>query len=313
MTATQRPVVGTALSFQPGGNAVDDVVAAARVATESGLGTVWLGQRFDYDAISLAGIIGREVPTIGVGTSAVPIFGRQPLLVAAAAQTAQAATHGRFRLGLALGSATFTEKAFGQPFRRPAQRLEEFLTVTREVLTTGTVEFHGTEIDTETPMPTALPGAEPVPEILVAALGARALAVSGRLADGILPYLADPAVLRHHILPDLTRAATEAGRPVPRVVALVPAVVTDDRTAGRAAFTQTMAFYDRIPSYRRVIELSGGDSAADLALVGTADEVRDGLRRYLDAGAAEVVVTQTGLMGPDAERATWEAVADLAR
>ncbi|SIS20490.1 TIGR03564 family F420-dependent LLM class oxidoreductase [Williamsia sterculiae] len=300
--------VGTALSFPGTGNAVDNVVEHAREAVAAGLGAVWLGQRFDYDAIALAGLIGREVPGVAVGSSAVPIFGRQPLLVAAQTQTTQAATHGRFELGLALGTRSTTEAAFGVQYRKPARRLEEFLTATRRLLHTGGVDYHGTEIDTVSPLPTGLPGAEPAP-ILVAAMGPRALAVTGRLADGILPFLADPSALEHHVIPALTVAADEAGRPRPRVVALVPALVTDDPASGRAALADATAFYDQIPSYRRVIELGDGRRAADVGLVGSAAEVQDGLRRYLDAGATELVVTQTGLLGPDVEAATWAAAA----
>ena len=57
----------------------------------------------DFDAIALTGIAGREVPDIAVGVSAVPIFPRHPILISSQAQTSQAATHGRFTLGLALG------------------------------------------------------------------------------------------------------------------------------------------------------------------------------------------------------------------
>lgn len=96
-------------------NIIDTAVQQAREAADFGLRSVWFGQRFDYDAIALAGIVGREVPDLAVGTAAVPIFGRHPLLVAVQAQTTQAATHGRFALGLALGASAFVESVSGCP------------------------------------------------------------------------------------------------------------------------------------------------------------------------------------------------------
>ena len=105
--------IGAVLHPGGSGNAVDEVVAAAKEAEAAGLGSVWLGQRFDYDAVGLAGLVGREAPGLAVGTSAVPIFGRHPILVASQAQTSQAATHGRFHLGLALGARAFVEPVFG--------------------------------------------------------------------------------------------------------------------------------------------------------------------------------------------------------
>ncbi|MCH5645633.1 TIGR03564 family F420-dependent LLM class oxidoreductase [Gordonia sp. ABSL49_1] len=314
MTDTSRssgtgPTLGAAISFSPDAeNAVDAAIARARAAADAGIGGIWLGQRFDYDAISLLALIGREVPDVSVGVSAVPIYGRHPLTVAAQTLTAQAATHGRFQLGLALGAARLTEQAFDVPFTRSAARLEEFVSIVRQVLTTGSVEFHGDAFDTTLPFPATLPGADPVPPILVAALGPRALAVSGRVADGILPNLAAPSVLERDIIPTLSAAAEQAGRPTPRVIALVPALVTDSGDA-RERLAQATALYNTIPSYPRVLDLGGFSRAADLALVGSADEVAAGLREYLDAGATDVIVTQTELLRPDVQHETWEAAA----
>jgi alkanesulfonate monooxygenase SsuD/methylene tetrahydromethanopterin reductase-like flavin-dependent oxidoreductase (luciferase family) len=81
-------------------NVVDDVVSQARRAYELGVRQVWLAQQFDHDAIALAGLVGAAVPGLGVGTCVVPINRRHPLIVASLAQTAQAASHGNFSLGL---------------------------------------------------------------------------------------------------------------------------------------------------------------------------------------------------------------------
>ena len=89
-------------------NAVDDVIDQARSAFAAGVREVWLSQQFDHDAISLAGLIGAAVPGLGVGTFVVPINPRHPLIVASLAQTAQAASHGNFSLGLACANDTQT-------------------------------------------------------------------------------------------------------------------------------------------------------------------------------------------------------------
>jgi alkanesulfonate monooxygenase SsuD/methylene tetrahydromethanopterin reductase-like flavin-dependent oxidoreductase (luciferase family) len=94
-------------------NLVDDVLGKAVAAHDAGVQQLWLGQQLDYDAISLAAVIGTRIPDIAVGTSVVPINPRHPLIVAAAAQTAQAATHGKFSLGLGLGVPFLEESVFG--------------------------------------------------------------------------------------------------------------------------------------------------------------------------------------------------------
>jgi alkanesulfonate monooxygenase SsuD/methylene tetrahydromethanopterin reductase-like flavin-dependent oxidoreductase (luciferase family) len=149
--------------------------------------------------------------------------------------------------------------------------------------------------------------------LLVAAMGPQALKVSGELADGILPYLAGPRALADHIVPALTAAAEAAGRPAPRIVAIVPGVVTDDVDAVRAKATENLAFYEQFPSYARVIELSGGRRAADVAVIGDEKTVEAEIRRYRDAGATEVVFAGTELAGDAHRRRTWALLGELAR
>ncbi|WP_072807161.1 TIGR03564 family F420-dependent LLM class oxidoreductase [Rhodococcoides yunnanense] len=300
--------IGVALTTVNEGNAVEEVVEQAKEASSAGITSVWFGQRFDYDAITLAGIVGREVPELKVGTSAVPIFARHPLLVVSQAQTVQAATHGRFQLGLALGAPHLVEVAFGLPYSKPVELVREFLTVARSLVETGTADHHG-ELLTAAPIySTAVAGAGTDLPLLVAAMGPRALRASGELADGILPFLAGPRVLEDSIVPQVNKASADAGRPPVRVIAFVAALVTDDVDAGRASAEGAMSLYDGIPSYQRVIAAEGLERASELALVGSAAEVQAGIQRYLDAGATEVVVTQTNLLGREVQRETWAAI-----
>ncbi|MFH8658098.1 LLM class F420-dependent oxidoreductase [Streptomyces afghaniensis] len=291
---------------------IDGTVQLAREAHEAGLRSAWFGQTFAYDSPSLAAIVGREVPGLHVGTAAIPIFGRHPLLISSQAQTAQAATRGRYHLGLALGTKHLTETGFGIPHERPIRLLREFLTALRPLLETGSAEFRGELLTAATPLPAAVPGAEPPVPLLVAAMAPQALRVSGELADGILPYLAGPRALAEHIVPAVTATAGTAGRPAPRVVAFVPGVVTADAEAVREKATEALAFYERFPSYQRVIGLSGGTRAVDLAAIGDEEAVAAEVARYREAGATEVVFTMTDLGGEADRRRTWKLLGELA-
>ncbi|MER7949610.1 LLM class F420-dependent oxidoreductase [Streptomyces sp. NPDC096079] len=292
---------------------IDDTVALAREAHDAGLHSAWFGQSFAYDSPSLAAIVGREVPGLQVGTSAIPVFGRHPLLVSSQAQTAQAATGGRYHLGLALGTRHLTETGFGLPYERPIGLLREFLTALRPLLETGEADFHGELLTATTPYSAAVPGAQPPVPVLVAAMGPQALRVSGELADGVLPFLAGPRALAEHIVPAVTAAAEAAGRPAPRIVALVPGVVTSDAERVRERAAEALALYERIPSYQRVIELSGADGAAGLAVIGDEEAVAAEVRRYREAGATEVVFSSTDLGGEDDRRRTWKLLGELSR
>ncbi|MFB7631121.1 LLM class F420-dependent oxidoreductase [Streptomyces sp. NPDC056149] len=304
--------VGVALNPLTPANQIDASVELAREAAAAGLRSAWFGQTFGADSPQLAAIVGREVPGLHVGTSAIPVFGRHPLIVSSQAQTAQAATHGRYHLGLALGTKLLTEGGFGLPFERPVARLREFLTALRQLTETGSADFHGELLTAATPIPARVPGAESGVPVLVAAMGPKALRVSGELADGILPYLAGPRALAEHIVPAVTKAAEAAGRPAPRIVALVHGVVTDDVDAVRATATENLAFYEQVPSYARVIELSGAQRAVDVAVIGNEETVAAEVQRYRDAGASEVVFAGTEIAGEADRRRTWKLLGELA-
>src|SRR3954453_12121144 len=149
---------------------VDDVVAQARRAYSVGVRQVWLGQQFDHDAIALAALVGAAVPGLGVGTAVVPINPRHPLIVASLAQTAQAASHGNFSLGLGLGAHEPERQAFGRSWPNTIGRLREHLQVLRSIFDTGTVDFTGEEITAQPGWPVQVAGGRPIP-IYVAARG----------------------------------------------------------------------------------------------------------------------------------------------
>lgn len=289
-------------------NVVDDAVEKARGAYDAGVPELWVYQQFDFDAIALAAVIGSAVPGVRVGTSVVPINPRHPLIVAAAAQTAQAATHGNFSLGLGLGGHAIEQQAFGLSAANTVQRLREYLTVLRAIIDDRTVDFRGSQITAVDPpaMPVALAGAAPFP-VYVAAMGPRALQVTGELADGTLPYLAGPRSIEEFIAPTIARAAADAGRPDPRIIAMVPVAVTQDVDAVRAAVAARMALYDEIPSYQKVLAREGVARAAELAVIGSAETVTQQLKSYVDAGA-----TAVALLPLQAERTDLARVWDVA-
>lgn len=290
-------------------NVVDDVIASARAAYDAGVRQIWLAQQLVPDAIGLAGLIGNAVPGLGVGTSVVPINPRHPLIIAAQAQTTQAAAHGHFSLGLGLGAHAVETEAFGYAWPNTVQRLREHLTILRTIFETGEVDFHGEEISAVSYWPVTMAGGTPVP-VYVAAMGPKALRVTGELADGTMPYLAGPRTLREFIIPTITEAAEKAGRPAPRIIAAAPALVHDDLDEARAIAAEKLAFYQAIPSYQKVIAREGLDSAVELAALGKPDAVAERMQEYLDAGATDVILNPLRTESGDLE-ALWEVARNI--
>src|SRR5258705_370394 len=136
----------------------------------------------------------------------------------------------------------------------------------------------------------AVTGGRPFP-VYVAAMGPRALRAAGELADGTVTYLAGPRTIEEFIAPTLARAAADASRPPPRIIALVPVAVTNNSDAARADAAKALHFYDQFPSNQKIMAREGVTHAADLAVIGDPDSAVGQLLRYRSAGAADMVLS----------------------
>ncbi|MDQ1424709.1 MAG: hypothetical protein QOD72_2207, partial [Acidimicrobiaceae bacterium] len=112
-----------------GRTTIDDVVVAARAAEEDGFSTYAMSQIFGLDTMGVLAVVGREVPRIGLATGVVPTYGRHPLTMAQQALTVQAASEGRFTLGIGLSHQIVIEGMFGLSFDKPLRHMREYLDV----------------------------------------------------------------------------------------------------------------------------------------------------------------------------------------
>lgn len=274
-----------------GNRAIDDVVADAREAEADGFASYTLPQIFALDAMGVLGVVGREVPRIDLMTGVVPTYGRHPLTMAQQALTVQAASGGRFVLGIGLSHQLVIENMFGLSFDKPVRHMREYLSVLMPLLHDGKASFQGETIRTEATL--GIEPRTPCP-VLVAALGSQMLGLAGTLADGTVTWMTGPATLASHIVPTITAAAERANRPAPRVAASLPVCVTDDAAAARERAARDFQVYGFLPSYRAMLDREGAAGPADVAIVGTAAAVEQGLRRVADAGVTDFVASIFG-------------------
>ncbi len=73
------------------------------------------------------------------------------------------------------------------------------------------------------------------------------------------------------------------------VVVGVPVAVTDDVEASRATAGETFEVYGRLTNYRRVLDRGEVDGPADIAIVGTEQEVAAQIASYEAAGATALI------------------------
>jgi 5,10-methylenetetrahydromethanopterin reductase len=110
------------------------------------------------------------------------------------------------------------------------------------------------------------------------------LGLVGRLPDGIVTWMTEPRTLEAHIGARIRKAAADAGRPEPRVVAGYPIAVTDAPDLAREVAGDVFAIYGTLPSYRAVLEREGVAGPGDNALVGDAAALEAELRRLVAVG-----------------------------
>ena len=269
------------------GQPFDDVIAQVDGLHAAGLDSAWTSQIFGYDALTLLAVVGREVPEIELGTAVVPTYPRNPVMLAGQALTVQAATGGRLTLGIGLSHQVVIENVFGQSFERPARHMREYLSILMPLLMGEQVAFTGETLRAATFG--ALEIEAPAPPVLVAALGPTMLGLAARLASGTATWMTGPSTIESHIVPVIRKAAAEAGRPEPRVAVGLPVCVTADVAAARERAAELFAIYGGLPSYRAMLDREGAAGPADVAIVGTKDEVSAEIRRFADIGATDFV------------------------
>jgi F420-dependent oxidoreductase-like protein len=260
---------------------LDQLVAEAKTAEDEGFAFFSLPNIFGLDAVSVLTVAGRETSRIELATGVTPTPPRHPFALAQQALTAQAACGGRFVLGIGLSHQIVIETMLGLSYARPARQMREYLEVLMPLVHGKPAAFAGELYRVRGALQVA--GGTPVP-VVVAALGPKMLELTGRLADGTATWMTGVRTLAEHTVPTLRRAAREAGRPEPRVIAALPIALTADPAGARAVASQVFALYGQLPSYRAMLDREGAATPGDVALVGDEAALRAEIGRLREAG-----------------------------
>ena len=273
-------------TFYGGSPEIESHVQAAVDAENDGFDGIWYGQIFGAEVMTVIAIAGERTSRIQFGTSIVPTYVRHPTIMAQQALTVQAATGGRFTLGLGPSHAPVVEMMWGLSYDRPAAHIREYLNVLQPLLTDGMVSFSGElfRVNAQASVPTPEP-----PQVMISALAPVMLKMAGERTGGTITWMTGPKTIESHIVPRLTKAAEGAGRPQPRIVTALPVAVTDDPDAARQRAAGLFAIYGTLPNYQRVLEKEGASGPKDVAIVGNEGQVEQQIRDLASAGATEFV------------------------
>ena len=261
-----------------------------------------------------------------LGTAIVGVFSRGPAIIALGAAAMGEAAPGRFVLGLGSGSNVTVERWNGGHFDRPLTRVTEVVQAVRQALDGVPVSVDGRTLKVSgfklgRPAPYRVP-------IYVAALQERMIRQAVRVADGVITnwLSAEDVKLVAAVVRDEAQKVGKDPAEFP-ILCRVSVNPTRDPRA-RDQFRRAVTAYLNVPVYRRFHEWLGrGDALAEmharwdagdrkgalaavpervideLVVLGTPDECRAQLARYVDNGVTVPILNFMNLETDAAARA----------
>lgn len=222
-----------------------------------------------HDALLGAAVAATGTKAMALGTSIALAFTRSPTALAYAAHDCNAASEGRFVLGLGPQVRPHIERRFGLAWHDPVKRMRETVLALRAVWQCwqegGALDFAGDFYRLSLMPPAFRPEPTPWggPPVYLAAVGPKMAEVAGEVADGLFVHaFATPAYVRDVLLPAVARGLTRAGRSRSDFQVCYSAFIADTAAAASrgealAQARSSVAFYASTPDYRRVLDQHG--------------------------------------------------------
>ena len=261
------------------------LIERAKKVESLGFDCFWMAHMMGLDAMTALAVVGQQTEKIQLGTAVVPTYPRHPMVMAQQAATTNAAASGRFHLGIGLSHKPIIEGMFGMSYEKPARHMREYLNVLAPALRNEKVSYRGEQISANAQL--AVSESTSVP-LLVAALGEVMLKLAGAHADGTITWMTGPKTLEEHIIPKIRKAAAEAGRPEPRIVAGVPTAIVSDQDAAIARIDKGMKMYGQLDSYRAMLAREGVSGPSGIANIGNEADLRRYIQRLRDIGVTDL-------------------------
>jgi F420-dependent oxidoreductase-like protein len=270
---------------------VAQLAADAAAAERSGFTSIWLPQiPGEFDAFIAIALAAQATSRIELGTAVVPIQTRHPIAMAQEVLSVQAVSEGRFALGIGVSHDWVIDGQLGIPYERPARQMRHYLEVLNRALAgPGSVEVENELFRVRSPIDVTDWSPNPV---LLAALAPVMLRIAGERASGTILWLADERAVGEHVVPRITRAAAEAGRPAPRVVTGVPIALcrNDEVDAARDWANRALGHSEYCENYQRLLERGDAKSEGDILAAGDESAILARLRAFKDAGTTDLAV-----------------------
>ena len=278
------------------------LVADARRVEQDGFATAWVPQIPDeFEALTALALMGQATERIELATAVLPIQSRHPVAMAQQALSTQAACNGRLSLGIGASHHWIVESMLGLSYDKPAKQMRDYLDVLLPALAgPGTVEVANDTYRVHQPFDIT----DRATPVILAALAPVMLRMAGERASGTLLWLADEKAIAEYIVPSIGKAAADAGRPAPRIIATVPLTLCRpaDIDGARVFAAQRLGHAEFSPNYQRLLEHGDVRDIDELLMAGDEADVLARVRGFRDAGVTDLAVRVLPYGASTAER-----------
>src|ERR1700738_2539539 len=287
-------------------------------AEAAGFDTAWMPQvPNDFDALTMVALMGARTSRIELGTAVVPLQAQHPIALARQALSVHAGTGGRLALGVGASHHWIVRHMLAIPYEKPAAYTRDYLEVLNAAVAgPGEVDVENESFTVHNP--TVLGAQSPMP-VRGAPPGPVMLQIAGELAGGTVLWMADERAIGDHIAPRITKAADNAGRTAPRIIAGIPVCLCApaEVDAARERANRILGEAEFSPNYQRLLDQGDAKDVGDICAAGDENAILDRFRRFADAGVTDLSVRLLPI-GNDrdeliaSKRRTREVIAELA-
>jgi alkanesulfonate monooxygenase SsuD/methylene tetrahydromethanopterin reductase-like flavin-dependent oxidoreductase (luciferase family) len=218
-------------------------VGAAVLAEQRGFGCVWKGESNSRDPLVLLSAYAAVTERVEIGTAIYHMFGRSPVTMGIQAATLNEYADGRFILGLGVANPTIAGW-HGDVYERPLRRIREYVDIVRAVYGGERVEYNGQCQASRGGFKLAFEPPEQPLRIWLAALGEKMARLAGRISDGVLINMADPARVAE--IKRWCREGAEAAGRDPSAFQVAPKLrvaLHEDAGEARRTLKKVLTFY----------------------------------------------------------------------
>jgi F420-dependent oxidoreductase-like protein len=262
---------------------VSRMLADIEWAESVGMDTAWIPQvPNDFDALLAVALMGTRTTRIELGTAVVPLQAQHPIALARQALSTHAATGGRLALGVGPSHHWIIQDMLGLPYERPAAYTRDYLEVLNVALAgPGPVDVENETFTVHNPLDLA--PVAPLPVML---------SLAGERADGTVLWMADERSIAEHVVPRITKAADNAGRPAPRIVAGIPVCLcaAGEADAARERANRILGEAEMSPNYQRLLDYGDARDVGDICAAGAEEAILARMRRFAEAGVTDLSV-----------------------